>query len=205
MFEQAKMEKAVETTIKSWLVPRAREMLEAGEFVPTAFLFTDQTMPLPPCYKGDPPEGQVATMILSDQPTFHSQEHKDNAARAVSIAARKIRAWGVLMVCDTDFWNLYPDAHERLGMDAKAFKERAASDYEWLCSVRDQVGEHREALSFQFETYFGDWSGVLVYQRDEAHGFIWHPLSESTPDALQNEGRFACLLPPPAESGVAHA
>lgn len=200
MFDEQKKQQAIEQTIKTWLIPRARELLEAGEFVPTAFLFTEHK---PECALGH--EGPcVATMILSDQSSFHTQQHKDQAAAMITAAARKVAAWGVLVVCDTDYWNLFPDAHQRVGMTREEFKARAARDYEWLCSVRDDVGEHMEALSFQFETYLGDWSGVLVYKRDDTHGFVWHPLAESTPDALQNEGRFACLLPPPT-TGVGHA
>jgi hypothetical protein len=197
MFDEQKKQQAIEQTIKTWLIPRARELRETGEFVPTAFLFTEH------CAHDH--EGPcVATMILSDQGAFHTQQHKDQAAAMITAAARKIGAWGVLVVCDTDYWNLYPDAHKRVGMTAEEFKKRAASDYDWLCKVRDRVGDHLEALSFQFETYCGDWSGVLVYKRDDTHGFIWHPLAESEPGALQQEGRFACLLPPP-RTGVGHA
>ena len=83
-------------------------------------------------------------------------------------------------------------------------KRLDSNDYEWLASVRDRIGKHHEALSFQVESYVGDWSALLIYRRDDDR-YIWNPLKEWHPDALSQEGRFANLLPPPCGPGVPRA
>lgn len=183
-FEERK-QRAIERSVKSWIVPKAQELKAAGQFVPAAFLFCD-------CPGG---VERIHVMTLSDQPTFHTQEHKDVVAAMVTATARRMEAWAICMVADCDYWTLHEDAFERLGMNRETFHKRAAEDYEWLCSVRDQVGTRVEALSFQFESVLGDWSGVLVYERHDKHGIVWHPLKEEKVDRLQSEGRFANLLP----------
>lgn len=187
MFEQLeeRKQRAIDRSIKGWIVPKAQELKATGQFVPAAFLFCD-------CPQG---AERIHTMTLSDGPTFHTQAHKDVVAAMVTATARKLGAWAICLVADCDYWELAPDAYERLGMDRETFYRRAADDYAWLCSVRDQVGQRVEALSFQFESMLGDWSGVLVYERHEQHGIVWHPLREEKLDRLQSEGRFANLLP----------
>lgn len=176
--------------IKSTIVPHARELREAEQMIPVAFFYRAG-------------QRQAYTQLLSDQPTFHDHEHKRIAAAMVTAAARKVGATALLVVVDTDFWRFHPNAHELVGMGKAEFMRRVEADYEWLCSVRDTVGDHKEAISFRLESLFGDWSATLCYQRHERYGYVWEPLHEEPIDALAVTGNFANLFPPPTTQAQA--
>lgn len=194
---QKRRDDAIDNAIKSWIVPKSRELMERGSFFPTAFLFTERG---PLAHEGP----SIATMILSDVATFHTQEHKDSVCAMITATAKQIEAWGVLVVCDTNLWILHRDAHERVGMGSKQFIDRITNDREWFESVRDRVGAVSESVAFIFETHYGDWFGSMNYSKDDA-GYVWHPLNENIPDSLQHEGQFSNLLPPQTGPEVARA